>query len=539
MNEPQSLPTVARTFATTLRDAGVTRAFGIPGGGTSPLVVELDKVGIEFVLTHGETSAVLMASTEAEASGSPGVALTSLGPGAAAATNGVAHCFLDRVPLLLVTDRLSHGVNRDGYHQWIDQAQLFQRVTKASFTLTASHTAETLRHAICLATAGPPGPVHVDLSKSDAESQLMPAESKYVMSDERQVPISLPDTILECLRDARRPILLAGLGARRLPQGLVGRVAESLKTPVLTTYKGKGAIDETAAWAAGIFTGGVPEQALLSRADLVLSVGLDEVELLTSTPPLRAERVAIDAYSSPAGVMRPPLHQALGDLAAMVDQLTLDGGSSEWTPEEIYRMRSRLEKEMAAAPSQGQGVHPWDASVLISEEFSAEAEVAVDAGAHMLAIAQAWRARRPGSFWISNGLSTMGYALPAGIARSAAAPDTHVVCCTGDGGLLMVAGELATASRVAHRLTIVVFDDRSLSLIRIKQVGEQVGRGVDFKGPNWIQVAEGFGVPAEQVSDLATLRQALRNAKDRDRSSMIVIKTDPSPYRSMIKTLRG
>jgi acetolactate synthase I/II/III large subunit len=531
--------TVAETIAGTLRGAGVERCFGIPGGGTSALLVALERVGIGFVLTHGETSAAVMAAADAERRGVPGVVLTSGGPGAAAVVDGVAHAWLDRVPLLVVTDRLPAAAHRGGVHQWLDHRLLFASVTKGSVTISPSAARVTTEHALATAVSGIPGPVHVDLPSGVANAPSTAADGAagacFSSSDVRA---SLPDAAVALLRSATRPLLLAGLGSRRLAAGVVERVAHRLRMPVLTTYKGKGAIDERSPWAAGLLTGGAPERVWLDAADLVVSVGLDGVELFTSFSPSGAPRIALDTYDPPPSVLTPPAHQLLGDLEDSLLRLP-DGGSSTWDPREVAASRRDLEGRLAACRGTGDGVHPWELAAVLSEVLSVGADVTVDAGAHMLPLAQAWRTRGPGSFLISNGLATMGFGLPAAVARSSSDPDRHVVCCTGDGGLLMVAGELATAAREAGHLTVVVFDDRALSLIRSKQTGDELGRGVELGGIDWVDVARGFGLAATRVDDGSGLRAALHEAAGGRGPSLIAVTTDPTPYPAMLSILRG
>ena len=538
MDEPVDMTaetSVAAVLAEALARSGLRRAFGIPGGGTSAFVVELAARGVPFVLTHGETSAAIMAATEAERSGTPGAVFTSNGPGAAAVMGGIAHAKLDRAALLVVTDRQPSAANRDGYHQWLDQTALFRGVAKASFTLTAEDTASTVEHALRIARSDPPGPVHLDVPAGLA--RMVSSEPMIPPSPHTQRHPEVPGTITHKVRGARRPLILAGLGSRDLMAGRLQTVAEGLRAPVLTTYKGKGAIDETSPWAAGIVTGGAVERRLLEEADLVISVGLDAIELFASMPGMR-ERVALDAYLPLPGPLTPPTHEVLGDLDHLVAGLPRDGAST-WRVEEIVSFRREVESRLAAAQTEGPGVHPWALARALSDTFAEEADIAVDAGAHMLPLAQAWRTRRPGSFSISNGLATMGFGLPAAIARSLADPERRVVCCTGDGGLLMVAGELATAARHAHRLTIVVFDDRSLSLIRVKQSEVELGHAVGIPGPDWSTVAQGFGIPSVDVADVAQLEVALRAARTATTPTMIVVATDPTPYGAIIEVLRG
>ncbi len=176
---------------------------------------------------------------------------------------------------------------------------------------------------------------------------------------------------------------------------------------------------------------------------------------------------------------------------------------------------------------------------MVAERLSGEAAVTVDAGAHMFSVAQAWRASGWGEFWISNGLSTMGYALPAAIALSIDDPDRPVVCMTGDGGLLMVAGELATAARFGGRLIVVVFDDASLSLIRAKQPPRDPESGTRFSPPDWAAVAEGFGLRAFRARSAGELRGVLEEALAGEGPALISVSTDPAPYGEMMRVLRG
>lgn len=528
---------VADAVAACLVAAGVERLYGIPGGGTSALIVAAEARGLRFVLTHGETSAAIMASTDAERTGAPGVVVTSNGPGAAAVVDGLAHARLDRAPLLLLTDRQPDRSNAEGFHQWLDQAGLFAAVAKASLTLTAEHAPTTLLHAIALAQSDPPGPVHVDVPIGLARQAAGPASPDSMAP---RVPTGgpLPGGMAERIQQAQHPLILAGLGTRELDPGRLDVVAAALQAPVLATYKGKGAIDETSPWSAGILMAGGPERELLDGADVLISVGLDPVELFPSVPDLAGRRIALDAYRPAPGVLAPPLQQAIGDLNLLVSALPTSG-CSEWDPDTIVASRRGLAERLAATSGGDAGMHPWQIARTVDEAFSSHADLAVDAGAHMLPLAEAWHARRPGSFVISNGLATMGCGLPAATARSIAEPDRRVVCCTGDGGLLMIAGELATAAREAHRLTIVVFDDRSLSLIRIKQRADEVGRGVDTGGPDWVTVGQGFGIASVRVEDLGELRRALDESDGATSPRLIVAATDPVPYAGIIEQVRG
>lgn len=534
-------PTVAEAVALRLAEAGVRRVFGVPGGGsTSVLLGALSRVGIEFRLCHTETGAALMASVEAEKSGQPGVVLATLGPGAASVVNGLAHCRLDRAPVVAITDRLGEVSDLAGYHQRLDHSRLLGEVVKDSMTLMPSRVTLTVDRALALADMHPPGPVHLDLPVDVVQ--------KPVTEDEVPPVVPKPPTptasreILEHARElvakAERPVIVAGLGLRTARIEALADIAEALRAPVLTTYKGKGAIDERDKWSAGLITGGYAERPLLERADLLLTVGLDTVEFIIGEQ-IKTPRVALSTTPGAPGPLPPPLIEVTGDLGATLTALKVSG-RSKWAYEEARAYRRTVDTALAQCPSiTNKGLHPWEAAHTIAQVLNGEAAVTVDAGAHMFPIAQAWRARGFGKFWISNGLSTMGYALPAAIALSVDRPELPVVCLTGDGGLLMTAGELATAARFGGCMVIVVFDDASLSLIRIKQAEGDPSEGVNLPPIDWVTVAAGFGLYSVEAHTHGDLRNALDEAADRNSPTLLSVSVDPTPYKAMMQVLRG
>ncbi len=532
--------TVADAVARRLAEAGVRRAFGVPGGGsTSLLLAALDRAGIEFHLAHTETAAAFMASVESELTGKSGVVLATLGPGAASLVNGLAHCALDRVPVLAITDRLGQAADLPGYHQRLDHPNLLSEVVKESLTLTSSGVSAAVDHALARASSHPPGPVHLDLPVDVVRSPAREGHERPVsVRPAQQVPAPVLDRARKLLTEAERPVIVAGLGLRSVGSPGLEKVAHALRAPVLTTYKAKGAIDERDPWSAGIVTGGHAERALIDRADVLLSVGLDGVELIVGDR-IDTPRVAISASPEAPGPMAPPQAQVVGDLTATLGDLSVTG-RSKWTQEDAQSHRGKVDAAFAAcAATGGRGLHPWTAASAIADRLGSEAALTVDAGAHMFPATQAWKASEPKRFWISNGLSTMGYALPAAVALSVNQPDLPVVCLSGDGGVLMAAGELATAARLGKRLLVVVFDDSSLSLIKIKQTEGAARAGLDFASPDWVGLARGFGLVSFGVDTPEGLRDALDKALDQPRPALISVSIDPTPYKGMMYVLRG
>jgi acetolactate synthase-1/2/3 large subunit len=209
---------------------------------------------------------------------------------------------------------------------------------------------------------------------------------------------------------------------------------------------------------------------------------------------------------------------------------------SDWQGDvEPHRARQRAAVALPAA-----GFTPSDVVDVCAAACAAQARVTVDAGAHMFPATLRWPVRAPGDLLISNGLSTMGFALPAAIGAALLDRDRPVLALTGDGGLLMCAGELATAARQRLRIIVVVFNDASLSLIDIKQRARKLAPAGVALGPvAWADVARGFGVAAHAADGPGTLTSALDAALRTDGPSLIDVHIDGSRYGDMFAVLRG
>src|SRR5262245_1624307 len=205
---------VADLIACQLRVAGVRALFGVPGGGSNlDLIEAAGRAGLPFVLTSTETAAAIAALAQAEITGQPGACLTTLGPGATSAVNGVACAYLDRVPLVVFTD--SHPAMASAFeHQRIDQRALFGPITKSSEAVTADDATEVMVRAIQAATEGCPGPVHIDCP-GDVAAALATADGLSAGSASQLRTTDGQAEMERLLAGARKPMLLVGLGARR------------------------------------------------------------------------------------------------------------------------------------------------------------------------------------------------------------------------------------------------------------------------------------------------------------------------------------
>ena len=544
------MPTVAELIVEGLLRAEVPRIFGVPGGGSNLELLEAARArGLPFVLCHQEWAACIMAAVTGELTGRPGAVLSTLGPGVTASATGLAHAQLDRSPLLYISDRHPAGVLAYATHQYVDHAAHLGPIVKGSVTVTPDSAGHWVAHAVQLALAEPRGPVHLDLPADVAGAPAVPVATAMTPPAPAAPDDALVERAAEMIRGAKRPLVIAGLGCRAADAKWLRAFSEALPAPVLTTYKAKGAIPDPHPLAMGIFTGGALEEPLVRRADLIIAFGLDTVELIprrwsytapvlslargpSSDPRLRA--VGGGAYFTPALEVIGDLGTILEDLAPRIMRRDV---KADWDVAEVDRIRR---DRAAALEVPVPGLAPHRVAQIARELTAAGSIATVDAGAHMFQTTTYWHALEPGELLISNGLATMGFALPAAIAAQLVHPDRRVICFTGDGGLMMVASELETVARLRLPIVIVVFNDAALSLIEVKQ--EQKGfAGVSMRyaGPDLLALGGAFGIRALAATDEATLRSALISAQTGPGPTLIDARIDPSGYRRMLEIVRG
>lgn len=560
--------TVADLIAQSCAMQGVARVFGVPGGGSSlDLIEAFQRHNIDFHVCRTETGAALMAAADAEIRHSFGVVIVTQGPGTASAMNGVAYSALDRAPVLLITDGWT--VERKLYdtHQVFDQRQMSSAVVKAHSRLESSDPAQELSAMLQRMQTAPWGPAHIELTSENARRVIdVPSEiddrdlatsNAYRAGDlhspaqATSTPITQQHTehgdVAALLSRARKPVMLVGLECREkgVPQRIV-KMAEQLRCPILTTYKAKGLVADTHTQVVGHITGGAAEQPCVRAADLIILCGFDPIELIGKPWPY-------DAPVLDVSLVKHPVHYVVaqagryGALADNLDQLLPLCQSSAWTLEEMHRLRDDMKvclryERNALTPSQAKrGVSPQYLVETAMHVFDpAHTAISVDAGAHMFSVMAFWRAYTPSSVLISNGLSTMGLALPAGIARGLHSPHERTLVFTGDGGLMMCAGELATAAQANVNLCVVVFNDAALSLIALKQRDRGMeDRGVTWPKADFASLARGFGVSAFRAENETEYENALREVQRTKGPCLIDVHVDPSGYRAQAKRLRG
>ena len=274
---------VADALIGALAEAGIENVFGLPGGEVVEVLDSIRRFEIDFTLVHHESSAAFMASATARLTGRPSACLATLGPGSTNIVTGVAHAYLDRAPVIVISAETPQQLLPSHTHQVLDLGTLFSPITKASFRLKPDGAHETVREAISVATTGRPGPVHMQVSSDVAATETSAPKASTTLPSSKTAETDNLHKARRLLTDSKRPVLIAGLGLE--PEGPykeILQVAEAVHAPVIVTPKAKGAISDDHPLAAGTIglTRTDPAYEVLDQADCVVAVGFDVVELV-------------------------------------------------------------------------------------------------------------------------------------------------------------------------------------------------------------------------------------------------------------------
>ncbi|MGA9250924.1 MAG: thiamine pyrophosphate-binding protein [Roseobacter sp.] len=536
MTDPSSIR-AADALAQRLYAAGCRHAFGMPGGEVLTLVDALEAAGITFILAKHENAAAFMAEGVYHQTGAPGILVATVGPGALNGVNAVANAHQDRVPLIVLAGAVDADEAQTYTHQVLDQQAVFRPITKATFSLVSGAAHVIADKAVAIATEGRPGPVHIDVPISVADSKV-PSIAPPRRADAARTAPAGDDLgrARDWLAGAVRPILVVGVDAMNQDAGpALLRFVEKHGVPVVTTYKAKGLLPEDHPLALG--GAGLSPLAdthlmpLFNAADLIICLGYDPIEMRTGwrdawTP--ENQRV-IDITAEPNHHY---MHQSslniIADCAATLEALS-DGITPQntWPDDAPKFTKAALKKAFPTSDEWGPAAVIDTCRTILPRDTIASA----DSGAHRILLSQMWPCYSARGLIQSSALCTMGCAVPLAMGAKLAAPDTPVVSFSGDAGFLMVAGELATAAELNLKTIFVVFVDASLALIELKQRSRQLrNAGVDFASHDFAAIGRAFGGAGVDVTNRKELQKALQEALVADTFTVIAAHIERGAY---------
>jgi len=534
------MTTTVEVLVEAFQEMGTPFIVGHPGGETVELMEAARKNDVRFILMKQEVAGAMLAATWGDITGSPGVSVSTRGPGAANMVNGVAYAWMDRSPLIAINDQYPAATYETGLRQVLDQHALFAPITKWQTTIHAKSVRQQIRRAYRVATAPIPGPVQFDMPSDETvlEAAELPTETPIIPN---LLPMDLDRSALEVplgmLQGAKRPILLAGLGVLwdKASAEFVA-LAERLGAPVLATPKCKGVMPEDHPLRAGCIIGGVIERDLISQADLIVTVGLDAVELQPKPWPYTTPVLSL-ANVRGLDALVPAEAEMVGDLRVMLARLAeFAADGSGWGEAAARTFRDQV---TAALDRPSTGLSAQRAMEVARAVLPRETIATCDAGASRLLVVQKWQSYGPREFLTSNGLGSMGYAVPGALAARLAHPDRPVVAFTGDGGFMMAVADLQTSVHEDLPIIVVVFDDQEIGLIRVKQELKGIPRhGVAIGGIDWEALAKGLGAVGAVAETENELGDALSRAVKSGKTTIIGARIDGAGYLDQFNALR-
>ncbi len=521
-------------FVKCLEVEGTEYIFGVPGEENADFMMSLERSEqIKFILTRHEQGAAFMAEVYGRLTGNPAGCLGTLGPGAANLITGVADANMDRAPMLVITGQGASTRLHKESHQVMDVVAMFAPVTKWAMTvLHPDNIPEIVRKAVRLARTEKPGACHVELPEDIAKldtgmAPLEPRRFRRPVPDDKIV-----DQAFELIKQARRPVILAGNGCIRKRASKQLRIfCEKTGIGVISTFMAKGCVDRDADYC--LYTIGLQAKDVVACAidasDLVITLGYDMVEYHPRLWNADGGKTIIHADFLPTEIDAHyhPEKEVVGDLAHTLWMLNerVDAASGlRFDTSQQAAVRREMAEELAEHredDTEG-SIRPQKALWDVREVMEPDDILLSDVGAHKMWIARHYQCHEPNTCLIPNGFCSMGFALPGAIAAHLVHPDRRILAICGDAGFMMNVQEMETARRLNTDIVVMVWEDHSYGLIAWKQTNE-FGRHTD---PDWVQLAQAFGWNGHRVENSRDLAGVLKGAFEEVGPSLVVIPID-------------
>jgi acetolactate synthase I/II/III large subunit len=526
-----------------LEREGVKQVFGYPGGAILPAYDALRQSKIHHVLVRHEQGATHMADGYARATGQVGVAVATSGPGATNMVTGIATAMMDSSPIVCITGQVSSKLIGSDAFQETDITGVTLPITKQNYLVTTPDgLARALREAFLIARSGRPGPVLVDITKDAQQSACefdwegaVPQRPGY----RRTFPQETKDyeQALELIRNSKRPVILAGHGI--MVSGAskeVCKLSEQAHIPVALTLLGIGAFPASHQLNLGMM--GMHGEAWVNQAiqeaDLLLALGMRFDDRVTGNlehyaPGAKKIHVEIDPSEINKRVkvdvaLIGDLREVLRELLPKIDRRN----RSEWLSR-IHELKGdSAVRDIQALPDDG---HLYAAHVindLWRETRGGDTVVVTDVGQHQMWEAQYYKHESPRSLITSGGLGTMGFALPAAIGAKVGRPEAEVWVVAGDGGFQMTMPELATIVQEKLKVNIAIINNGFLGMVRQWQefFYERNYQSTPMLSPNFVKLAEAYGIRAMEVTTRPAVVPAVRAAREHDGPVLIDFKVE-------------
>ena len=529
-----------------LKRRGVKQVFGTPGSDTINLINAFSDQGINYVLTHHENTAAYMASTYGEITGVPGVVIVTKGPGITNLASGIASAHLDRRPIIVFSAIIDPELLSKNPHQEVPLVAFGGLITKLSEEITSANVTTLLDRAYNVAIDPRPGAVYLPISpvQAIAEIDIDDSEIDGIITStnkSRTIDKKLRDKANDLITASIKPIVVAGVGsvASKISDELLSFI-HKINAPACVTLQAVGNIPCNDALYLGMYGWfGNPIDEMLKEADLIITVGLDGWDIIRpykSKVPI----ISIDDADVNDRTFQPVSVGLKGNMAVTLNSLQNSLGKRETDLDWLKKARDCFDKihnfelGISSEYRESSGIAPQAVYKEIRKVVPEDTIIAADAGAHKSLASQAWLTNLPLKYFVSNGLSPMGFSLGAAMGAKMALPKAPVISFVGDGGFLMYAGELATWKRLDIAMIQVIMVDNGLTQVKSKQLKKGYNtESTSFEKIDYKKIVESFGIDAIEAHNVPELVNGIKKALKLDKPVSIVVKLDGSEYLRM------
>lgn len=529
----------------TLKNNNVDYVFGIPGAKIDYLFNALEDDGPELIVTRHEQNAAMMAQGIGRLTGKPGVALVTSGPGVSNLTTGLLTATSEGDPVLAIGGQVKRNDLLRMTHQAVDNASLLRSSTKYSAEVQDPESlSEVMTNAIRTATSGKNGASFISIPQDVIES---PVTSKAIdLCEQPQLGVpNLEDIqdVIKAIKHAKFPVLLVGMrsSSEKETEAIRQLVAKS-NLPVVETFQGAGVLNRELEnhffGRVGLFRNQVGDE-LLRKADLVVTIGYDPIEYEASNwnKELETEIIVIDEVQAEITNFLRPKKELIGSIAGTIQLLSENVHEpiiNQSRLDDLERLRADVIEATGIKYTHENGVmHPLEIIETMQNTLTDDTTVTVDVGSHYIWMARKFRSYNPRHLLFSNGMQTLGVALPWAIAAALVRPNTQVVSVAGDGGFLFSGQDLETAVRKKLNIIQLIWNDGKYNMVEFQEeMKYKRSAGVEFGPVDYVKYAESFGAKGLRVTSQAELEAALKEGYETDGPVLIDI---PVNYKDNIK----
>ncbi len=537
--------TAADMVIDTLKNNGVEYVFGIPGAKIDYLFNALIDDGPELIVTRHEQNAAMMAQGIGRLTGKPGVVLVTSGPGVSNLTTGLLTATSEGDPVLALGGQVKRNDLLRLTHQSIDNAALLKYSSKYSEEVQDPESlSEVMTNAIRIATSGKNGASFISIPQDVISS---PVESKAISLCQKPslgVPIEQDiNDVIEAIKNASFPVLLAGMRSSSAEEtNAIRKLVERTNLPVVETFQGAGVISRELEnhffGRVGLFRNQVGDE-LLRKSDLVVTIGYDPIEYEASNwnKELDTQIINIDEFQAEITNYMQPKKELIGNIAKTIEMISVKVDEpfiNQQHLDELEQLRTHIDEETGIKATHEEGIlHPVEIIESMQKVLTDDTTVTVDVGSHYIWMARNFRSYNPRHLLFSNGMQTLGVALPWAISAALVRPNTQVVSVAGDGGFLFSSQDLETAVRKNLNIIQLIWNDGKYNMVEFQEeMKYKRSSGVDFGPVDFVKYAESFGAKGLRVTNQEELEAAIKEGYETDGPVLIDI---PVNYKDNIK----